>query len=80
MTVLHYELTPQERTQIDGRWHGERAPLCATGDGHYRGFNPSDWSRSPGVTGNLAKINCPRCCERKHLVAQRERAAVDWEN
>lgn len=39
----HYDLTPQERTQIDGRFHNVRAPLCATGDGHYSGVNPIDW-------------------------------------
>lgn len=76
--MIHYELTPQERTQIDGRWHGERAPLCATGDGHYQGFNPTDWSKPRSADGKLASISCPRCCARKHLVATRERNLVNW--
>lgn len=74
--AIHYELTAQERTQIDGRWHGERAPLCATGDGHYRGVNPLDWSGRDGAP--VVKVDCPRCCERKHLVAPRERSRVQW--
>lgn len=77
--MIHYELTAQERTQIDGRWHGQRAPLCNTGDGHYLGFNPADFSLPRDRHGAVAKVDCPRCCERKHLVAPRERSRVSWE-
>jgi hypothetical protein len=68
----HYELTPQERTQITGRWHGVRAPLCATGDGHYIGVNPDDWQ------GSVVKVDCAACCAQQHLVASRERSLVFW--
>lgn len=73
--MLHYELSAQERTQIDGRWHGTKAPLCATGDGHYNGFAPTEWTRS---TVPLARIDCPRCCAAKGKVAKRERDMVEW--
>lgn len=73
--MTHYELTPQERTQIDGRWHGTRAPLCATGDGHYRGVNPNDWE---GPARVVAKVDCPGCCARQHLVSPRERDRIFW--
>ena len=53
--MIHYELTRQERTQIDGRWHEGRAPACSTSDGHYMGFNPADFE------GALPKIDCPKC-------------------
>lgn len=76
--MIHYELTAQERTQVDGRWHGQRAPLCSTGDGHYRGFNPTDWSHPKTAEGFIAEISCPKCCERKHLIAKRERDMVGW--
>ena len=64
--MTHYDLTSQERTQIDGRWHNASAPLCATGDGHYVAVVPG------GV------VTCPRCIERQHLVAPRERNLVQW--
>lgn len=58
MSTLHYTLNPQARTQLDGRWHGEPAPLCATGDGHWIGVNPDEWK------GQHPRITCPRCIER----------------
>jgi hypothetical protein len=70
--MTHYELTRQERTQIDGRWHGASAPLCSTGDGHYFGVHPDRW------VGTLPGVDCPRCCARKRLVAPRERNRVEW--
>ena len=70
--MIHYQLTRQERTQVTGRWHEGPAPLCSTSDGHYRGVNPATW------TGTLPPVTCPRCCERNHLVAPRERNLVSW--
>jgi hypothetical protein len=71
--MIHYELTPQERTQIDGRWHGAKAPLCATGDGHYVGTNGNDWEGQSPYT-----IDCLRCIERRDLIAKRDRDRVRW--
>lgn len=78
--TIHYELSAQERTQIDYRWHGERAPLCGTGDGHYRGVNPADWSKPRDGVGKVAKVDCPRCCSLKGRVAPRERNLIEWKD
>jgi len=56
--MTHLELTPQERTQLDGRWHGIRAPLCGTGDGHYVGVAPADYK------GPAPAVTCPACLAR----------------
>ena len=70
--MMHYTMTPQERTQVTGRWHGSGAPLCGTGDGHHKGTNPEWWSgQGPAVT-------CTACCDRKHLLAPRERDRTVW--
>lgn len=72
--MIHYELTRQERTQITGRWHEGSAALCSTGDGHRQSVSPAEWSG----TGVIAKVDCPRCCANKHLVAPRERNRIEW--
>lgn len=77
--MFHYVMTRQERTQIDGRPHNVRAPLCGTGDAHYRGANPGDFrpadaaDRTPRI-----RVDCPHCAERKHLLSARERTLVAW--
>lgn len=77
--MKHYDLTPQERTQIDGRWHNVSAPLCGSGDGHYAGDNPANWSTPYLKDGDhVIEVDCPRCCDRKHLIAKRERDLVHW--
>lgn len=70
----HYELSPQERTQIDGRYHNASGPLCGTGDGHREKVAPSEWSGG----GVIGRVDCPRCCEHKNKVAPRERNRVLW--
>lgn len=64
--MIHYDLTPQQRTQRDGRYHNVMAPLCATGDGHYFGVNPNHWS------GSVPAITCPVCVELLPTLGVRE--------